>query len=578
MPPSGAGCKTSRALSSRPHRAALRLALSASFLLLSVGATAQPSLPPEEVRVTVLQTSDLHCHLLPWDYARGKEEDIGLARIATRVAAIRAESPNVLLLDGGDTIQGTPIAYLQARKPDGRPDPMAAAMSAMRYDAMSLGNHELNFGLDVLRKAQKESSFPWLSANTRNAADGSPAFPEYVVKVVGGVRVGVLGLTTPNIPSWEPEPNRRGLLWEDPVVTAKRLVPILRSKEKADLVVVLVHSGLEVDPATGAPNGTSQENRVAALTREVPGLDLVLTGHSHRRVPLTRLNGVPVIQPGRWGEVLARVDVTLRREASGWVVGNVTGDLLPSDASVAADPRIAAIAAPYHERALAYLDEPLATAEGPFPADKARLEDSALLDLINDAQRDATGAQLSMTSLLPGPRFEGFTKGPITTRQVYGLYPYENQLSLLEIDGAILKECIEHAAEFYGAAVWDGTKLVLTPKPGMIPYNFDAVQGVSYRIDPTAPVGARVKELTYRGRDVKPEDRFTLAVNSYRAQGSGGYTALRRAKLLKSFPDEIRELLIDRLREMKTLVPRMDGNWTVAPDEVWSEAPQQPRP
>ena len=206
--------------------------------------------------VTVLQTTDLHGNLVAWDYARSRESDVGLARVATRVAAIRRETPNVLLVDTGDTIQGTPIEYMHARRGGKGPDPTMAVMNAMGYVAMAVGNHEFNYGMAVLRRAEKDAKFPWLSANTRNAKDGSPAFPEYAVREAGGVRVGLLGLTTPNIPSWEPEANRPGLSWEDPVETAKRLVPVLRGRERCDAVVVLFHSGLEADPVTGEPNGT----------------------------------------------------------------------------------------------------------------------------------------------------------------------------------------------------------------------------------------------------------------------------------------------------------------------------------
>ncbi len=498
----------------------------------------------------MLETSDVHGRLLPWDYARAKAEDVGLGRIATRIAAIRKESPHVLLLDGGDTIQGTPIEYLQARRPAGRPDAMAAAMSALHYDAMAVGNHEFNYGLAVLRKAERDSSFPWLSANTRNA-DGTAAFPEYLIRDVGGVRVGVLGLTTPNIPSWEPEANRPGLSWEDPVVTARRLVPILRREKGCDLVVVLFHSGLEVDPKTNAPNGSDAENRVVALAKGVQGIDLILTGHTHRKLPLTRVEGVPVIQPGRYGEVLARVDITLERRGEGYAVRSVTGELLPSDQSIPVDPAIARLAAPYHEEAVAYMEETVVEASAPFPAERARLEDTPLLDLINDVQREATGADLSLTSLLPGGHYQGLPAGPIRVRDLYGLYPYENQLVVVEIDGAKLKAVLERAAEFFGSATWDAERkrLVLAPNEKMIPYNFDALEGASYRIDPTAPPGGRIKDLLFRGRPVRSEDRFTLAVNAYRAQGAGGYAALKGAKVVRVFPTEIRDILIERLRE-----------------------------
>jgi len=543
-------------------RFALAAAASAALLVLA------PLAGAERVTVTILQTADLHGHLLPWDYQRAQPADEGLARVASRIAAIRKETPNVLLLDAGDTIQGTPIEFLHAKDPSKGADPMAEAMSALKYDAMSVGNHEFNFGLAVLRKAQRESAFPWLSANTRNVSDGSAAFPEYLVKTVAGIRIGILGLTTPNIPNWEPARNRPGLRWEDPVQSAARLVPVLRGKEKCDFVVALIHSGPEVDLSTGEPDGTDDENRVAALSK-VPGIDLLLTGHTHRRIPLTRLNGVPMIQPGRWGDVLARVNVTFENSGGRVVALDVSAALLPSDASVATDPGVAAIAAPHDTVARAYMEEQVAVAEEDFPGARARLEDTALLDFVNDTMRDATGADLSMTSLLPG-RFEGLKKGPILVRNVYTLYPYENTLVAIEVDGTTLKACLEHAAEFYASAAWEDGRLVVRPKEGMIPYNFDVVQGATYRIDPTAPVGSRVKELAYRGRPVQPADRFTLAVNAYRAQGSGGYKALKGAKVVKEMPDEIRELLIERLRKLGHVRPQTDHNWVVAPDAAWA--------
>ena len=566
------------------HRSSRTLLLRFAFVLVfplfavSPCEAADPA-PDGQIRITVLETSDVHGRLLPWDYARARPEDVGLGRIASRVTAIRKENSNTLLLDGGDTIQGSPLEYLQARRPEGRPDPMAAAMSLMRYDAMTVGNHEFNYGLEVLRKAERESSFPWLSANTRQT-DGTAAFQEYVVREIGGVKVCVLGLTTPNIPSWEPEANRPGLIWEDPVVTARRLVPLLRTEKGCNVVVALFHSGLEIDVKTGQPDGTDAENRVVALARGVPGIDLILTGHTHRRLPLTRIEGVPVLQPGRHGEVLARADLILERRDGRYAVSSVTGELLPSDASVPVDPAIARLAAPYHDRAVAHMDEVVAEATGPFPAERARLEDSALLDLINGVQLGVTGADLSLTSLLPGGRYPGLAKGPVRVRDLYGLYPYENQLVVVEIDGAKLKGILERAAEFFGDVHWDpeAHRLTLTQNEKMIPYNFDALAGAFYRIDPTAPVGARVKDLSYQGRPVVPDDRFTLAVNAYRAQGAGGYIALKGARILRVYPSEIREILIEKLREKKKIDPVVDRNWVVAPDDVWApEAPARPR-
>jgi 2',3'-cyclic-nucleotide 2'-phosphodiesterase/3'-nucleotidase len=248
----------------------------------------------------------------------------------------------------------------------------------------------------------------------------------------------------------------------------------------------------------------------------------------------------------------------------------VTGELLPSDASVASDPAVVRIADAPHRRARAYLDEVLAVSDAPFPAARARLGDSALLELVADVQRAATNAELSMTSLLPGFGYAGLPAGEVKVRDVYALYPYENQLVVVELDGATVKALLEHAAEFYETATWKDGHLVLTTKPTMVSYNFDVIEGVSYRIDPTAPVGERVKDLTRNGRPLAPSDRFTMAVNSYRAQGAGGYSALKSAKVVKLVSEEIRELIIDELRTRKRIAPRLDHNWTVAPDVDWA--------
>ncbi len=565
-------------LSRRPRPLATVVVLSLLGLLALPSAAA-----PETVELTILQTSDLHGHLLAWDYQREAEVDSGFSRVATRVRQVRKERKNVLLLDAGDTIQGSPLQFLHVKRPLGGPDPTVAAMNALSYDAMAVGNHEFNFGVPVLRKAEREATFPWLSANTR-LLDGAPAFRETLVRAIGGPggpRVGILGLTTASIPSWEPEPNRPGLKWEDPVATARRLVPRLRKEEGCDFVVVLIHSGPEADLTkpeassevsdTGASSASS-ENRAIALARDVPGIDLLLTGHTHRAIPLTPVHGVPLIQPGSWGSHLARVDVRFERGAkSGWKAASVTGTLLASTRDVPQDPEVVRLAEPHQRRALAYLQEVVATAEDAYPADRARLEDTPLIDLINETQLEKTGADLSVASLLPGSRYPGLPKGPVRVKDLFGLYPYENQLVVIEVNGAMVKGFLETSARYFKTASWEDGRLVVTPNEAIIGYNVDMLQGATYRIDPFAPVGSRIKDLRVKGRPVLPDDMFTMAINSYRAQGGGGYDILKGARIRRVFSEEIRELLIERVRALGRLLPRTDRNWLVAPDAAWKD-------
>src|SRR6476660_10236097 len=225
------------------------------------------SFAPERVQITILGTTDLHGNLDPIDYYTNKPENRGLAKIATLIKAIRKDQPNVLLIDSGDTIQGSPLESFHGRKNNQPPDPMMLAMNALNYDAMTVGNHEYNFGLKVLEKARSEANFPWLSANTYDVAKQQTHYKPYIVKEVAGVKIGVLGLTTPGIPNWDNPPNYAGLEFHNPIPEARKWVNTLRSQEKVDLVVIAMHMGLEEDLRTGqkSPGQVPDENEAITI-------------------------------------------------------------------------------------------------------------------------------------------------------------------------------------------------------------------------------------------------------------------------------------------------------------------------
>ncbi len=254
-------------------------------------------------QITLLHTSDLHGHIYPFDYFRNESAHIGLARIATLVRQVREESHPVLLLDAGDTIQGSALVTYHHRRHQGSNDPMMMIMSHMGFDAMTVGNHEFNFGLETIDRALQQASFPWLSANIVRA-DGTPRFTPYIVREMDGVRVGIVGLTTPSIPNWESPGNYAGLRFLDTVEKARHYVSLLRGKENVDAVVVLAHQALESD-------------LVVRLIKDVPGIDVLLLGHGHRRVSPRDVEGVVVCEPGRWGEALCRIDLFFEKETDG---------------------------------------------------------------------------------------------------------------------------------------------------------------------------------------------------------------------------------------------------------------------
>ncbi len=280
---------------------------------------------PSSVHLTLLHTSDLHGQVLPSDGARDRPAPGSLARVAAAVADIRAEVDHpLLLLDSGDTLQGTPLEeYVHVRFAE--PSPVVEAMNLIGYDAMAIGNHDFNFGLEVLGRAREQANFPFLSANTVDEATGEPAFKPYDVHEVSGLRVGILGLVTSNVPGWEDPANYRGLRFESMDVAARRWVSVLREVEGCDLVVVLAHTGFEIDPETGESDGTEYENFGNRL-QDVAGIDVMLTGHAHEDIPPQEVNGVIVSQPMSRGRRLTRIDLELERVENGWQIDRWQGE------------------------------------------------------------------------------------------------------------------------------------------------------------------------------------------------------------------------------------------------------------
>jgi 2',3'-cyclic-nucleotide 2'-phosphodiesterase / 3'-nucleotidase len=517
------------------------------------------------VHLTILSTTDLHGNIYPIDYYSEKAEPWGLAKVATVVRQIRKENANVLLLDSGDTTQGTPLEYYHNRRDNQPPDPMMLVMNMLGYDAMTVGNHDFNFGLQVQDKARREAKFPWLSANTYEKGTDRPHYAPYLIKEIAGVRVGVLGLTTPGVPNWDNAENYAGLEFREPVSEARRWVAVLREKEKADVVVVAMHMGLEEDLKTGQlnPGQVPDENRALAIARQVPGIDVILMGHTHRDVPSLVVNGVLLTQASYWGRQLARVDLFLNQEAGGrWRIAAESAWTIPMDDRVAPDPEALGLAASYHQATEAWLTRAIGQSDAELTARDARFRDSAILDLIQRVQLDAGHADVSMAaSFNPQARIP---RGPVTVREIAGLYTYENTLVVLEVTGQQLKDALEHSARYFG--LYEAGKSPAELVDSKIPaYNFDVAEGVTYDLDLTKPLGARIQNLRFRGQPLQPEQRLRLATNNYRVNGGGGYSMYKGAKVVYRSSEEIRDLIIDWVEQHKNIPTAATNNWRIEP-------------
>lgn len=520
------------------------------------------SFAPDRVQITILGTTDLHGNINPIDYYTNKPDNRGFAKVATLIKRIRKDQPNTLLIDSGDTIQGSPLESFHSRKNNQPPDPMMLVMSSLNYDAMAVGNHEYNFGLKVLEKARNEANFPWLSANTYDKGTGQTHYKPYIVKEVAGVRIGILGLTTPGVPNWDNPPNYVGLEFHEPLAEARKWVPILREQEKADVVVIAMHMGLGEDLRTGEvnPGQVPHENEAIAIAKEVPGVDMIFMGHTHRDVPSLYINGVLLTQANHWGRHLARADLYLQRSGTGWRMYARSARTIATDDRVEPDADVVKLAEPYDRETQGWLSRVIGESKEDLTAREARFRDTAILDLIQKVQLESGKADVSMVASFNAEA--RIAKGPVSVRDIAGLYVYENTLVVLEVTGQQLKDALEHSAKYYKAYV-PGKPLSELVDEKIPAYNFDIAEGVTYALDISKPIGQRIRNLRFHGQTLSPSKKLRLATNNYRVNGGGGYTMYKDARVVYRSGEEIRELIIDWVERNKTIPVTPNNNWRI---------------
>ena len=531
------------------------------FLLLGACSGVLWSAPGDRTRVTIISTTDLHGNIFPIDYFTNRPSNVGLAKAATLIRQARKDDPNLILIDSGDTIQGTPLAYFHNRKNNLPPDPMMLTMSALKFDALAIGNHEYNFGLAVFEKARREASFPWLSANTYKVGTQETAFAPYLIKEVNGARVGIIGLTTPSVPSWENPNNFAGLEFRDPVASARKWVAHLRATERVDVVVVAMHMGIEADLRTGQvnPGQMPMENAALAIATRVPGIDVIAMGHTHREISSLYLNGALLAQAGRWGDCIMRADVFLEKNAQDrWQVVSKGSRTIPVTDATVADPATLALGEPYHAAAQAWLNTIVGQSAVELTARDATFKDNALLDLIHRVQLDVGKADVSLAASFNARA--RVAAGPVSVREIAGLYIYENTLVVVEATGAQIKAALEHAARYFREYEAGKTPAELVD-PRIPGYNFDVAEGVSYALDLRRPLGDRIVDLKWQGQPLDPAKKLRVATNNYRVNGGGGYTMFKDCPVVMRSSTEIRDLITDWVEQGGKIPTEPTGNW-----------------
>ncbi|MCF3136710.1 bifunctional metallophosphatase/5'-nucleotidase [Streptomyces olivochromogenes] len=548
-----------------------------------------PEKAPRTWSFSILGTTDLHSHVFDWDYYKDAAysdkagNSVGVARVATLIKQQREAKGEhrVLLVDAGDIIQGTSLAYYFARVDpitgtDGKrgpQHPMAVAMNHMRYDAAALGNHEFNYGIDVLRRFESQCRFPLLGANALDAKTLRPAFRPYTVKricVPGApdIKVGILGLTNPGIALWDKDNVSGKMVFPGLVEQAKKYVPRLRALG-CDVVFLTDHSGLDGSSSYGdaLPYTENASNLVA---EQVPGIDAILVGHTHVEVPSYTVKNaetgeeVLLSEPYCWGYRLSVFDFELELHHGQWKVTSKKAQTLnPKD--VAEDPEITRLLTADHDLVVKYVNTAVGTCTEDLSAAESCWKDVPIMDFIHKVQMDTVKAGLSaadaalplISVAAPFSRTADIPKGSVTIKDIAGLYIYDNTLYGKKLTGAQLKAYLEYAAKYYHQ-VPAGTKVdtaTLTNANNFWDYMYDTAAGVSYEIDIAQAEGSRIKNLTYKGAPVADDQVFVVAVNNYRANGGSGYPHIASAPNAYSSTNEIRQLMIDYVTAKKTLDP-----------------------
>ncbi|MFO1138555.1 MAG: bifunctional 2',3'-cyclic-nucleotide 2'-phosphodiesterase/3'-nucleotidase [Paracoccus sp. (in: a-proteobacteria)] len=571
--------------------------------------SADPTHPPQRIDLRIMATTDLHMHVLGYDYfADRPSARLGLSRTAALIARARKSAANNLLFDNGDFLQGSPMGDYLAAAEDvlpRRPHPAIAAMNALDYDAATIGNHDFSFGMGFLRRTLEGAGFPFVASNLYPRKP-LPSFPEVLLprkfRDRAGrwhlLQIGVLGFLPPQTVEWEPD-LRTEIRVGDILTAARAGIARLRAAG-ADLIVALAHSGI------GALEPSPMMENAATALAALPGIDVVVAGHTHRVFPAPdhpggpgidtvagTLAGKPAVMAGFWGSHLGVIDLGLEPRDEGWRIASFQCRAEP----IAGDedhPAVTTPAMPAHRETLRHFRRRVGRTELPLSSYFSLIGDDPGLRLVTMAQRWHVRRALRGTRWqeLPilsaaapfraggrgGPdHYTDVPAGRLTLRNIADLYLFPNRICAIRLSGSDVAEWLERSASLFHR-VHAGQADQPLIDPDFPSYNFDVIGGLDWQIDLARPPryapdgrlanagSRRIVALTHRGRPVDPAQEFILVTNSYRLSDCGMFAPVVSGRpVLLDGTSRTREVLRRYIARRRVLAPESGTGWRFAP-------------
>ncbi len=561
------------------------------FIMLSL-------LSGQDLKLKIIETTDTHGAIYPYNFTQMKSQNHSLAQIHSYVEEQRSDTTQeVVLLSNGDILQGTPAVYYYNFEEPNSPHLYADVMNYMKYDAGSVGNHDIETGHPVYDKFVKELKFPWLSANSVDVKTNKPYFKPYTIIIRKGIKIAVLGLTTPAIPNWLPPQIWEGIRFDDMIETAKMWMPIIM-KENPEIVIGLFHAG-------GNPNYNGQtsetyknENATRLVAEQVPGFDMVFTGHDHQgwNKFVTNTKGKQVLLVGGTSSARSFADVTIdmtyNSEKSKWEK-EISAELIKSD-NQKADSNFLTTFNPQFEIIKEYASKKIGVFTETISSGDALFGDSPFVDLIHTIQLDISNADISFAA--PLTFNTKIIKGEIFVKDMFKLYKYENLLYTMMLTGKEVKDILE-----YSSSIWfnemnnkdDNLLRFAKDESGKLKwserssspmledrfYNFESAAGISYTIDVSKPKGNRVtiKSMT-NGDNFDIDKTYKVALNSYRGNGGGGHLIVGAkikkdelaSRIISSTEKDLRFYLMKWIEDKGNVNPKANNNWEIIPTD-WAK-------